>query len=54
VPYEHVAEDIGDVRVRVDLAVAAAEKATDWAFQCWLANTPKGNETARGALAADG
>jgi hypothetical protein len=47
-----VSEDLDDVRGRVDRAVTAAVVPTDWAFQCWLANTDKGDETARRALPA--
>jgi hypothetical protein len=46
-PLEHVAEELGVVRTRVENALATANQSTDWAFHCWIVNTPQGDDLAR-------
>ena len=53
-PLELIPEDLPDVRRLVDAAVAAASTPTDWAFACWVVNTPKGDAVATAALRQEG
>ena len=50
---DFVTEDQHDVRRRVEAAVATATTSSEWAFVCWLANTPHGDAFARAAHGED-
>jgi len=49
-PVEHIEEPLSSVRARVEAACAAAQEWADWAFSCWVVNTPGGDAAARAAV----
>ena len=49
-PVEHIEEPLPSVRARVEAACATAQEWGDWAFSCWVVNTPGGDAAAREAV----
>ncbi len=49
-PVEHIEEPLSTVRARVEAACASAQEWSDWAFSCWIVNTPEGDAAAHKAM----